>query len=120
MARLGARCLSAVSAYDNTLDYVDTLEVAQAKFDDILDSPSVDAACEKIKSLAKAKESTTMKDEVWMNGWQPIMEDIPLDGPEGSLPNLLMHHKMHKQGGLDLNCHKVNLVLNYIFHIILV
>lgn len=74
--------MSAVSAYDNTLDYVDTLEVAQAKFDDILDSPSVDAACEKIKSLAKAKEldsslillinsawasakeSTTMKDEV--------------------------------------------------------
>ncbi|KAK9990907.1 hypothetical protein SO802_025893 [Lithocarpus litseifolius] len=82
VARLGARCLSAVSAYDNTLDYVDTLEVAQAKFDNILDSPSVDVACEKIKSLAKAKEldsslillinsawasakeSTTMKDEV--------------------------------------------------------
>lgn len=138
MARLAARCLSAVSAYDNTLDYVDTLEVAQAKFDDILDSPSVDAACEKIKSLAKAKEldsslillinsawasakeSTTMKDEVWMNGWQPFIEDIPLDGPEGSLPNLLMHHKMHKQGGRDLNSHKVNLVLKYIFHIILV
>ncbi|KAB1211145.1 hypothetical protein CJ030_MR6G018131 [Morella rubra] len=56
MARLGARCLSAVSAYDNTLEYVDTLDVAQAKFDDILDSPSVDVACEKIKSLAKAKE----------------------------------------------------------------
>ncbi|KAG2696066.1 hypothetical protein I3843_07G041700 [Carya illinoinensis] len=82
MARLGARCLSAVSAYDNTLEYVDTLDVAQAKFDDILDSPSVDVACEKIKSLAKAKdldsslillinsawasakESTTMTNEV--------------------------------------------------------
>ncbi|KAK9910575.1 hypothetical protein M0R45_034531 [Rubus argutus] len=82
MARLGARCLSAVSAYDNTLEYVDTLDMAQAKFDDILDSPSIDVACEKIKSLAKAKEldsslvllinsawasakeSTTMKNEV--------------------------------------------------------
>lgn len=103
MARLGARCLSAVSAYDNTLDCVDTLEVAQAKFDDILDSPSVDVACEKIKSLSKAKEldsslillinsawasakeSTTMKDEVWMNGWQPFIEDIPIDGLQGSL-----------------------------------
>lgn len=83
MARLGARCLSAVSAYDNTLEYVETLDTAQAKFDDILNSPSVDVACEKIKSLAKAKEldsslvllinsawasakeSTTMKNEVW-------------------------------------------------------
>ncbi|XP_062178209.1 uncharacterized protein At4g37920 [Alnus glutinosa] len=82
VARLGTRCLSAVSAYDNTLEYVDTLDAAQAKFDDILNSPSVEVACEKIKSLAKAKEldsslillinsawasakeSTTMKNEV--------------------------------------------------------
>ncbi|KAA8531481.1 hypothetical protein F0562_006166 [Nyssa sinensis] len=82
VARLGARCLSAVSAYDNTLEIVDSLDVAQAKFDDILNSPSVDVACEKIKSLAKAKEldsslillinsawasakvSTTMRNEV--------------------------------------------------------
>lgn len=56
LARLGARCLSAVSAYDNTLEMVDTIDTAQAKFDEILNSPSIDAACEKIKSLAKAKE----------------------------------------------------------------
>ncbi|KAL3526955.1 hypothetical protein ACH5RR_011611 [Cinchona calisaya] len=82
VARLGARCLSSVSAYDKTLEIVETLDSAQAKFDDILNSSSVDAACEKIKSLAKAKEldsslillinsawasakeSTTMKSEV--------------------------------------------------------
>ncbi|KAH7520387.1 uncharacterized protein At4g37920 isoform X2 [Ziziphus jujuba] len=82
IARLGARCLSAVSAYDNTLETVETFNAAQAKFDDILNSPSMDVACEKIKSLAKAKEldsslvllinsawasakqSTTMKNEV--------------------------------------------------------
>ncbi|KAF7146184.1 hypothetical protein RHSIM_Rhsim04G0250200 [Rhododendron simsii] len=55
VARLGARCLSAVSAFDNTLEIVDTLDTAQAKFDDILSSPSMDVACDKIKSLAKAK-----------------------------------------------------------------
>ncbi|GER30737.1 4-hydroxy-3-methylbut-2-enyl diphosphatereductase [Striga asiatica] len=82
IARLGARCLSAVSAFDNTLEIVGTLDTAQEKFDDILNSPSIDEACEKIKSLAKgkaldsslillingawasAKESTTMKNEV--------------------------------------------------------
>ncbi|CAN4079869.1 unnamed protein product [Withania somnifera] len=55
-ARLGTRCLSAVSAYDNTLEIVGTLDTAQAKFDDILNSPSVDAACDKIRSLTKSKE----------------------------------------------------------------
>ncbi|GAB2283007.1 hypothetical protein Dimus_017539 [Dionaea muscipula] len=55
VARLGARCLSAVSAYDNTLEIIDTFDTAQAKFSDILNAPSLDAACEKIKSLAKAK-----------------------------------------------------------------
>jgi len=82
VARLGAKCLSAVRAYDNALERLDTLDVAQSKFDDILNSPSLDAACEKIKLLAKAKEldssllllitrawvaakeSTTMKNEV--------------------------------------------------------
>ncbi|KAI9125158.1 hypothetical protein K1719_003774 [Acacia pycnantha] len=56
IARLGTRCLSAVSAYDNTLEIVDTLDPAQAKFDDILNSLSIDVACAKIKSLTKAKE----------------------------------------------------------------
>ncbi|CAI0430855.1 unnamed protein product [Linum tenue] len=56
IARLGARCLSAVNAFDSTLENLETLESAQTKFDDILNSPTIDAACEKIKSLAKAKE----------------------------------------------------------------
>lgn len=82
VSRLAARCLSAVSAFDNTLEIVDTLDTAQAKFNDILNSTSLDEACAKIKSLAKGKEldsslillinsawasakaSTTMKNEV--------------------------------------------------------
>ncbi|XP_026427487.1 uncharacterized protein At4g37920-like [Papaver somniferum] len=82
ISRLGARCLSAICVYDNTVENVETLDAAQAKFDDILNSPSLEAACEKIKSLGKAKEldsslillinsawgaakeSTTMKNEV--------------------------------------------------------
>ncbi|KAA3479694.1 endoribonuclease E-like protein [Gossypium australe] len=82
VSRLAARCLSAVGTYDKTLEAVENLDSAQAKFDDILNSPSVDVACEKIKSLAKgkeldsslvllinsawasAKDSTTMKNEV--------------------------------------------------------
>ncbi|KAH9604738.1 hypothetical protein KSS87_014718 [Heliosperma pusillum] len=82
VARLSARCLTAVSAYDSTIEIVDTFDDAQAKFDDILNSPSTEVACEKIKSFAKgkqldsslillinsawakARESKTMKNEV--------------------------------------------------------
>jgi len=81
VARLGAKCLSAIHAYDCTLEQLD-IESAQSKFDDILNSSSLEDACDKIKSLAKAKEldsslillinrawaaakdSTTMKDKV--------------------------------------------------------
>ncbi|XP_020599028.1 uncharacterized protein At4g37920, chloroplastic [Phalaenopsis equestris] len=82
MARLGAKCLSAVRAYDYTIEHLDTLEAAQSKLDDILNSSSLEVACEKINHLAKvkeldsslilvinrtwaaAKESATMKNEV--------------------------------------------------------
>ncbi|CAN6450806.1 unnamed protein product [Victoria cruziana] len=82
ISRLSTRCLSAVSAYDNAAEDVELLNAAQSKFDDILSSSSLDEACEKISSLAKAKEldstlillinrawatakeSTTMKNEV--------------------------------------------------------
>ncbi|XP_062195728.1 uncharacterized protein At4g37920 isoform X2 [Phragmites australis] len=55
VVRLGAKCLSAIRAYDCTLEQLD-IEYAQSKFDDILNSSSLDDACDKIKSLAKAKE----------------------------------------------------------------
>eukprot|EP01018_Ginkgo_biloba_P038834 Gb_11825 [translate_table: standard] len=82
LATLGAKCLSAVQAYDNAATDNDALSVAQLKFDEILNSPSLDAACKKIDNLAKkneldstlmllitkawasAKESTMMKEEV--------------------------------------------------------
>nr|CAD1839399.1 unnamed protein product [Ananas comosus var. bracteatus] len=55
IVRLGAKCLSAVRAYDCALEQLEMSDAAQKKFDDILNSSSLDEACEKIKSLAKAK-----------------------------------------------------------------
>ncbi|EYU45440.1 hypothetical protein MIMGU_mgv1a022615mg, partial [Erythranthe guttata] len=69
LARLGARCLSAVSAFDNTLDIVDTLDTAQEKFDEILNSPSSKELDSSLILLingawASAKDSPTIKNEV--------------------------------------------------------
>ncbi|KAK4483963.1 hypothetical protein RD792_011174 [Penstemon davidsonii] len=82
VAKLGNTCLAAVQAYDTANESIEALNAAELKFQDIINSPSVDAACRKIDSLAEknqldsalvlmitkawsaAKESNMMKDEV--------------------------------------------------------
>lgn len=82
LTKLGNTCLAAVQAYDTASESIEALNAAELKFHDIINSPSVDAACRKIDSLAEknqldsalvlmitkawsaAKESNMMKDEV--------------------------------------------------------
>ncbi|KAL8058395.1 hypothetical protein ABFX02_03G015500 [Erythranthe guttata] len=82
VAKLGNTCLAAVQAYDTATESIEALNAAELKFQDIINSPSVDAACRKIDNLAEkneldsalvlmitkawsaAKESNMMKDEV--------------------------------------------------------
>lgn len=76
--------MAAVQAYDSATETIEALNAAELKFQDIIDSPSVDAACRKIDNLAEknqldstlvmmitkawsaAKESSMTKDEVMM------------------------------------------------------
>ncbi|MCL7037817.1 hypothetical protein MKW94_022865 [Papaver nudicaule] len=82
LAKLGTLCLDAVQAYDTASESIEALNVAELKFQDIVNSPSLDAACKKIDNLAEknqldsalvlmitkawtaAKESNMAKDEV--------------------------------------------------------
>ncbi|KAL1540516.1 hypothetical protein AAHA92_24859 [Salvia divinorum] len=82
VAKLGNACIAAVQAYDTATESIEAINAAELKFQDIINSPSVDAACRKIDNLAEknqldsalvlmitkawsaAKESTMMKDEV--------------------------------------------------------
>ncbi|XP_020087829.1 uncharacterized protein At4g37920, chloroplastic isoform X1 [Ananas comosus] len=82
LANLGNVCLAAVQAYDNASESIEALNAAELKLQDIVNSPSLDAACRKIDDLAEkkeldsalmlmltkawsaAKESNMMKDEV--------------------------------------------------------
>ncbi|KAK0577086.1 hypothetical protein LWI29_027661 [Acer saccharum] len=81
LAKLGNTCLAAVQSYDTATESIEALNAAELKFQDIINSPSVDAACRKIDSLAQknqldsalvlmitkawsaAKESNMVKDE---------------------------------------------------------
>ncbi|KAJ3693237.1 hypothetical protein LUZ60_008717 [Juncus effusus] len=56
ITRLGGKCLSAVRAYDCTLENRDSIDSAKSKFDELLNSDSLDEIRAKINSLAKAKE----------------------------------------------------------------
>lgn len=74
--------MAAVQAYDAATESIEKLNAAELKFQDIINSPSLDAACRKIDNLAEkkeldstlvlmitkawsaAKESNMMKDEV--------------------------------------------------------
>ncbi|XP_050376735.1 uncharacterized protein At4g37920 isoform X2 [Argentina anserina] len=82
LATIGNTCLAAVQAYDSATESIEALNAAELKFQDIIDSPSVDSACRKIDNLAEknqldstlvmmitkawsaAKESSMTKDEV--------------------------------------------------------
>ena len=75
-------CLAAVQSYDSVVESKEALKAAELKLQDIINSPSLDAACRKIDSLAEknqldsalvlmltkawsaAKETSMVKDEV--------------------------------------------------------
>ncbi|KAJ6398862.1 hypothetical protein OIU77_019595 [Salix suchowensis] len=82
LAKLGNDCVAAVQAYDSATENMEALNAAEIKLQDIINSPSLDAACKKIDDLAEknkldsalvlmitkawsaAKESNMTKDEV--------------------------------------------------------
>ncbi|WCJ44554.1 hypothetical protein M5689_025213 [Euphorbia peplus] len=82
LAKLANDCVAAVQAYDTNTESIESLQAAELKLQDIVNSPSLDAACRKIDDLAAknqldsslvlmitkawsaAKESNMTKDEV--------------------------------------------------------
>lgn len=114
-ARLGARCLSAVSAYDNTLEIVETLDTAQAKFDDILNSPSMDIACEKIKSLAKAKELDSSLILLINSAWASAKESTTM---RNEVKDIMYHLYKATQKSLRSIAPKEIKLLKYLLNII--
>ncbi|XP_073134974.1 uncharacterized protein At4g37920 [Henckelia pumila] len=81
IVKIADTCLAAVQAYDTATESLEALAAAETKFEDIINSPTLDAACRKIDNLAEknqldstlvlmitkawsaAKESNMMKDE---------------------------------------------------------
>ncbi|KAJ1690820.1 hypothetical protein LUZ63_014975 [Rhynchospora breviuscula] len=104
LINLGKACLAAVQSYDGALGSMEDMKAAEAKFTDIISSPTRDIATKKIDDLAKknqldssllmmltkawseAKESTLMKEEakdmlydLYKTGIASIQKMIPKD-----------------------------------------
>lgn len=97
MAKLGNACIAAVEAYDTATESIEAINAAELKLQDIINSPSVDAACKKIDNLAEknqldsalvlmitkawsaAKESNMMKDEVSFSHINSILLQLLLN-----------------------------------------
>lgn len=56
LTKLGEACFAAVQAYDGATESIEQINAAQLKFQDIMNSPTLDAACRKIDNLAEKKE----------------------------------------------------------------
>lgn len=56
VAKLGNMCLVAVEVYDTATASMEALNAAELKFQDIINSPSVDAACKKIDDMAQKNQ----------------------------------------------------------------
>jgi hypothetical protein len=56
LAKLGNMCAAAVQAYDATNESIEAVNAAQVKLQDVVNSPSLDAACRKIDDLAEKNQ----------------------------------------------------------------
>uniref|UniRef100_A0A7C8ZWY2 Uncharacterized protein n=1 Tax=Opuntia streptacantha TaxID=393608 RepID=A0A7C8ZWY2_OPUST len=100
--KIAEMCFAAVRAYDTASKSIETLHDAELKFQDILNSPSLDAACKKIDGLAEknqldsslvlmttkawaaAKETNIVKDEakdmlyhMYLTGMGDLQRQLP-------------------------------------------
>ncbi|CAN1262328.1 Uncharacterized protein At4g37920 [Linum perenne] len=56
LEKLGNDCIAAMQAYDNRAEETEAVTAAELKLQDIMESPSLDAACRKIDNLAQKNQ----------------------------------------------------------------
>ena len=74
LARVAAKCLAAVQAHDRAIEDKVAVTIAQQKFDDILNSPSLEEACKKVDVLAKKKQLDSTLMLMFAKAWAAAQE----------------------------------------------
>ncbi|CAM9003755.1 unnamed protein product [Rhodiola kirilowii] len=98
LAKLVTTCLAAVQVHDNVSESHEALQAAELKLQDIINSPSVDAACKKIDSLAERNQLDSNLVLMITKAWSAAKES---DMAKDEVKDVLYHLYKTAQGNLQ-------------------
>lgn len=114
LAKLGNTCLAAVQAYDSATESVEALNAAELKFQDIINSPSVDAACRKIDNLAEKNQLDSALVLMITKAWSAAKES---NMTKDEVKDVLYHLYMTARGNLQRLMPKEIRIVKYLLSI---
>nr|XP_018632260.1 uncharacterized protein At4g37920-like [Nicotiana tomentosiformis] len=114
VAKLGNTCLAAVQAYDKATESIEALNAAELKFQDITNSPSVDAACKKIDDLAQKNQLDSALVLMITKAWSAAKES---DMTKDEVKDVLYHLYTTARGNLQRLMPKEIRILKYLLTI---
>ncbi|KMZ56596.1 hypothetical protein ZOSMA_93G00600 [Zostera marina] len=114
LAKLGNACLAAVQAYDSTSESIEALNVANEKFQDIINSPTLDVACGKIDTLAEKNQLDSALMLMLSKAWSATKET---DMMKDEAKDIMYHLYMSAKGNLQRLVPKEIRILKYLLTI---
>lgn len=114
IAKLGNTCLAAVETYDTATESIEALNAAELKFQDIINSPSLDAACRKIDSLAEKNQLDSALVLMITKAWSAAKDSNMM---KDEVKDILYHLYMTSRGNLQRLMPKEIRILKYVLTI---
>ncbi|KAK2448242.1 endoribonuclease E protein [Trifolium repens] len=114
LVKLGDMCLAAVQAYDGATESIEQINAAQQKLQDIINSPSLDAACRKIDNLAGKKELDSTLVLMITKAWAAAKDS---NMTKDEVKDILFHLYKTAVGNLQRNVPKDIRIVKYLIQI---
>ncbi|XP_078433033.1 uncharacterized protein At4g37920 [Wolffia australiana] len=114
LAATGNACLAAVEADDSASESIEAINAAELKFQDILNSPTLDVACRKIDSLAEKKELDSALMLMLTKAWSSAKESNMM---KDEVKDILYHLYMTARGNLQRLVPKEIRIVKYLISI---
>ncbi|KAK6914804.1 hypothetical protein RJ641_019921, partial [Dillenia turbinata] len=114
LAKIGNMCLAAVQSHDTASENIEALNAAVLKFQDILNSPSLDAACWKIDNLAAKNQLDSALVLMITKAWSAAKESNMI---KEEVKDILYHLYMTARGNLQRLMPKEIQIIKYLLTI---
>ncbi|XVF36801.1 hypothetical protein REPUB_Repub19eG0089600 [Reevesia pubescens] len=114
LAKLGSTCMASVQAYDTAAESFEAINAAELKFQDIIRSPSLDVACQKIDCLAEKSQLDSALVLMITKAWSSAKES---NMTKDELKDILYHLYMTARGNLQRLLPKEIRIVKYLFTI---